>query len=342
MAVPKRKQSKSRSAIRRAQVMKQPVPQFIPCPRCGEPQLSHRVCAPAATTRTGWSSREGRGDAPEPDAASPSTRWGRTPRPASRSRASSRPCARPDLEVVLVGDEAARSRGRWRAGGAARAATGIDVRHAPEVITMDDAPAMAVKQKKHSSMRVCFDLAKAGEVDAVVSAGNSGAMMACGLFVLGRLAGRRAARRSSPPSRRRRGQCALLDMGANVDPRPTVLAQFAVLGSVYARLRHGKARPQVGLLSNGAEEHKGTAAHPRDAPAAGRGAGRRRRRASSTTSATSRAGTSSAARSTSSSPTASPATSAQGRSRGWPRRSSRWCARRCVRGGAAARSWARC
>ena len=55
------------------------------------------------------------------------------------------------------------------------------------------------------------------------------------------------------------GQCALLDMGANVDLRPTVLAQFAVLGSAYARLLHKKARPRVGLLSNGAEEHKGTA-----------------------------------------------------------------------------------
>src|SRR6185295_19561509 len=54
------------------------------------------------------------------------------------------------------------------------------------------------------------------------------------------------------------GECALLDMGANVDPKPAVLAQFAVLGSVYARLLHGKARPKVGLLSNGSEEHKGT------------------------------------------------------------------------------------
>ena len=105
----------------------------------------------------------------------------------------------------------------------------IVVRHAPDVITMHDSPSMAVKQKKKSSMRVCFDLVKAGEADAVVSAGNSGAMMACGLFVLGRLPGvERPAIVTTFPTKA--GECALLDMGANVDPKPAVLAQFAVLG----------------------------------------------------------------------------------------------------------------
>jgi glycerol-3-phosphate acyltransferase PlsX len=157
--------------------------------------------------------------------------------------------------VVLVGDEA-RVRAELKALGAEREK--IDVLHAPEVITMHDAPSMAVKQKKKSSMRMCFDLVKAGQADAVVSAGNSGAMMACGLFVLGRLPGvERPAIVTTFPTRA--GECALLDMGANVDPKPAVLAQFAVLGAVYARLLHGKARPQVGLLSNGSEEHKGTA-----------------------------------------------------------------------------------
>src|SRR5215207_4103339 len=96
-----------------------------------------------------------------------------------------------DVDVVLVGDEP-RIRQAMAGLGGADAATGqgrIQVRHAPEVIAMDDPPAIAVKQKKQSSMRICFDLAKAGEVQAVVSAGNSGAMMACGLFVLGRLDG---------------------------------------------------------------------------------------------------------------------------------------------------------
>jgi glycerol-3-phosphate acyltransferase PlsX len=158
------------------------------------------------------------------------------------------------MEVILVGDET-RLRAELDALGAKREP--IVVRHAPDVITMHDAPSMAVKQKKKSSMRVCFDLVKSGEADAVVSAGNSGAMMACGLLVLGRLPGvERPAIVTTFPTRA--GECALLDMGANVDPKPAVLAQFGVLGAVYARLLHGKTRPKVGLLSNGSEEHKGT------------------------------------------------------------------------------------
>lgn len=163
-----------------------------------------------------------------------------------------------DLDVILVGDETL-LRARLEARGAGdHIGARIEIRHAPEVIGMHDAPAIAVKQKKHSSMRVCFDLVKAAQADALVSAGNSGAMMACGLFVLGRLPGvDRPAIVTTFPTKR--GQCALLDMGANVDPKPAVLAQFAVLGSVYAQKRHRKPRPRVGLLSNGAEEHKGTA-----------------------------------------------------------------------------------
>jgi len=158
-------------------------------------------------------------------------------------------------DVILVGDEP-RLRAELAALGAGNER--IAVRHAPEVITMHDPPSMAVKQKKKSSMRVCFDLVKGGEADAVVSAGNSGAMMACGLFVLGRLPGvERPAIVTTFPTKV--GECALLDMGANVDTKPAVLAQFGVLGSVYARLLHGKVRPKVGLLSNGSEEHKGTA-----------------------------------------------------------------------------------
>src|SRR4051812_45672621 len=160
------------------------------------------------------------------------------------------------VKVILVGDEP-RLRAELAALGANEKKDPIEIRHAPDVITMHDPPSMAVKQKKQSSMRICFDLVKTGEADAVVSAGNSGAMMACGLFVLGRLPGvERPAIVTTFPTKA--GECALLDMGANVDPKPTVLAQFAVLGSVYARLLHGKARPRVGLLSNGSEDHKGT------------------------------------------------------------------------------------
>jgi glycerol-3-phosphate acyltransferase PlsX len=122
---------------------------------------------------------------------------------------------------------------------------------------MDEAPAIAFRHKKASSLRVCFDLAKSGEVDAVVSAGNSGALMAGALIVLGRIGSvERPAIATTFPTKT--GQCALLDMGANVDLKPSVLAQFAVLGATYARLQHKKPRPRVGVLSNGTEEQKGT------------------------------------------------------------------------------------
>ena len=159
------------------------------------------------------------------------------------------------LHVVLVGDESVIGP-HLRAMGQASSGS-ISIRHTTEVITTHDAPSMAVKGKKQSSMRVAFDMVKSADVDAVVSAGNSGAMMACGLFVLGRLPGvdRPAIITTFPTTK---GQCAILDMGANVDPKPQMLAQFAVMGAVYARLHHNKPRPRVGVLSNGSEEHKGT------------------------------------------------------------------------------------
>ena len=157
--------------------------------------------------------------------------------------------------VVLVGDEG-RVRGELARHGAV-ALDGLTVRHASEVIRMEDHPAVAAKGKKDSSMRVAFDLAKERAVDAVVSAGNSGAMLACGLFVMRRLPGvERPGIVTTFPTVN--GVCALIDMGANVECRPETLAQFAVLGAVYARLLHGKAHPRVGLLSNGEEQIKGT------------------------------------------------------------------------------------
>jgi glycerol-3-phosphate acyltransferase PlsX len=161
-----------------------------------------------------------------------------------------------DVEIVLVGDEARLHKllGELSPRGLP---SGLSVQHAPEVITMHDSPGIAVRQKKQSSMRICFDLVKSREADALVSAGNSGAMMASGLFVLGRSPGiERPAIVTSLPTPN--GHCVMLDVGANVEPRPMVLAQFAVLGAVYSRLRHGRERPTVGLLSNGSEEHKGT------------------------------------------------------------------------------------
>jgi glycerol-3-phosphate acyltransferase PlsX len=161
-----------------------------------------------------------------------------------------------DLEVVLVGDEAAVRAELERAGGAALARIGV--RHATQVVTMDDHPGRVFRAKRDSSMRVAFDLVRSGAADAVVSAGNSGAMLGHGLFVLGRVDGlERPGIVSVLPTRA--GTLVLCDTGANVEVKPTMLAQFGILGAHYDRIANGHARPRVGLLSNGTEPSKGTA-----------------------------------------------------------------------------------
>jgi glycerol-3-phosphate acyltransferase PlsX len=159
------------------------------------------------------------------------------------------------LKVVLCGDEARLRAELAKAGGAE--GEQIEIRHAPEVVTMEDHPGKVFRQKRRSSMRVAFDLVTAGEAAAVVSAGNSGAMLSHAVFLLKRLPDveRPGIVTVFPtPS----GTLVLCDMGANVEVRPTMLAQFGILGAHYDRIVHGHARPRVGLLSNGSEEMKGT------------------------------------------------------------------------------------
>ncbi len=166
---------------------------------------------------------------------------------------------RPDLQnlgLIVVGDEA-----RIRAGlaerGLKKLPPELSIRHASQVIGMDDAPSSAVRQKKDSSMRVAFDLVKRGEADAVVSAGNSGAMLACGLLVWKRLPGAlRPGIVATLPSVS--GRCVLCDMGANVEVQPPMLAQFGLLAAVYAQVTTGKSRPKLGVHANGEESSKGT------------------------------------------------------------------------------------
>lgn len=132
----------------------------------------------------------------------------------------------------------------------------ITVKNATEVVGMHESPSVALRKKKDSSIRVAFDLVKNGEADAVVSAGNSGAAMATGMFVLRKLKGvDRPAIATVVPTLK--GQSVVLDVGANVDCKPDHLVQFAVMGEVYARYVLGIERPRVGLLSNGEEEEKG-------------------------------------------------------------------------------------
>ena len=163
--------------------------------------------------------------------------------------------ARKGLPVILVGHEA-RVRdelARHRAG----QALPIEVHHAGEVVEMDDHPGQAMRRKRDNSIRVCFELVKSGRASAMVSAGNSGAVMAGAIFVLGRPAGvERPAIISVLPALK--GASILLDMGAVVDCRPIHLVQFALMGEVYARRVVGVARPKIAILANGEEESKGT------------------------------------------------------------------------------------
>jgi glycerol-3-phosphate acyltransferase PlsX len=159
------------------------------------------------------------------------------------------------ISVVLVGDAPRLEAELAREGRAG--ADRIEVVHASEVVTTHDHPGQAFRAKPDSSMRVAVSLVADGQGDAVVSAGNSGAMLACSLFVLGRLPGiERPAIVTVLPTPS--GPLVLCDAGGNTEPKASQLAQFGVLAAAYDQVVHGRARPRVGLLSNGAEPGKGT------------------------------------------------------------------------------------
>ncbi len=162
--------------------------------------------------------------------------------------------AHPEHTLVLVG-ESSRVRAQLERTGVPG---NVQLHHASEVVEMDDSPS-ALRRKKDSSLRVGFELVREGQASALVSAGNSGAVMAGALFVLGRIPGvERPAIATLFPALKGGGRCLLLDAGANVDCRPLHLAQFAVLGEAYVRVKLGIARPRVAVLSNGEEPSKGT------------------------------------------------------------------------------------
>jgi len=157
------------------------------------------------------------------------------------------------IPVTLVGDRDVIIHELGRKG----AGLPINVRHATQVVEMEDSPVEALRRKRDSSMRVGVQMVKSGEADAVVSAGNSGAMMAAAVMLLGNLAGvHRPAIGLELPSRR--GHVTLLDAGANVECEPLNLVQFAVMGDVFGRCVRGLLSPRVGIVSNGEEASKGT------------------------------------------------------------------------------------
>jgi phosphate acyltransferase len=133
----------------------------------------------------------------------------------------------------------------------------IEVQHASEQITMDDSAAKAVRNKRDSSIRVAARLVRDGIADGMISAGNTGAVMATVKLVQGMLPGvDRPAMAAAFPTLRGT-PVIVVDVGANVDCSPRMLAQFAVMGDIYSRVIFHTYRPRVGLLSIGEEEHKG-------------------------------------------------------------------------------------
>lgn len=131
--------------------------------------------------------------------------------------------------------------------------------HTDEKINSDDEPVKAIRRKKNASMVLAAQAVKNGEADAIFSAGNTGALLAAGLFIVGRIKGiDRPGLMSTMPVIGKDAGFDMLDLGANADNKPEHLANYAVLGSFYAQKVRGINRPRVGLLNNGTEETKGS------------------------------------------------------------------------------------
>ena len=161
---------------------------------------------------------------------------------------------RSDIKLILVGDQSVLNKQL----GSSRTQYGdrLEIQHASQKVEMDELPSRALRSKKDSSMRIAINLVKEGRADACVSAGNTGALMATGRYVLKTLPGiDRPAICTSLPTMT--GHTWMLDLGANLDSTAEHLFQFAVMGSVLAEAVDQNAAPKVGLLNVGEEETKG-------------------------------------------------------------------------------------
>ena len=152
-----------------------------------------------------------------------------------------------DLEIILFGDESQYNLSHER----------IEFRHCSEKIEMEDEPVRAIKRKKDSSMVKMAEAVKSGEADGCVSAGNTGALMSAGLFIVGRIKGvARPALVVTLPTTDGKG-FVFLDVGANADAKAEHLLQYAQLGNIYAQKIRGIQNPSVSLLNIGTEAAKG-------------------------------------------------------------------------------------
>ncbi len=152
--------------------------------------------------------------------------------------------------IVLVGDEE-----KMRPFVTDRA--NLEMVHAPVCVEMDESPSNALRKKRDSSVNKAFELHKNGDVQAVVSAGNSGASMAFAIFTLGRIPGVDRPAITTLHPRIGEGISILLDAGGTVDCKPTHLVQFALMANAFASSVLGISSPRIGILSNGEEETKG-------------------------------------------------------------------------------------
>ncbi|OHO23717.1 phosphate acyltransferase [Staphylococcus sp. HMSC034A07] len=152
-----------------------------------------------------------------------------------------------DLEIILFGDESQYNLSHEQ----------IEFRHCTEKIEMEDEPVRAIKRKKDSSMVKMAEAVKSGEADGCVSAGNTGALMSAGLFIVGRNKGvARPALVVTLPTTDGKG-FVFLDVGANADAKAEHLLQYAQLGNIYAQKIRGIQNPSVSLLNIGTEAAKG-------------------------------------------------------------------------------------
>ncbi len=159
----------------------------------------------------------------------------------------------PSLRVVLVGDQA---QIEPHLAGADAVRDRLDVFHCTQVITMEETPVVALRKKPDNSISRCWQLLAEHKVEAIVSAGNTGAMVAGGLRLRLFLKGvKRPGIAAVLPTLK--GPCVLLDVGANVNPKPEHLFQYGVMGSILAKYILKKDKPAIGLMNVGSEEQKG-------------------------------------------------------------------------------------
>jgi glycerol-3-phosphate acyltransferase PlsX len=164
----------------------------------------------------------------------------------------------PGLYLILVGDEAVLRPQLGRHGFTPELMTRVELVHASQTVVMEDKATSILKEKKDSSIRVAAQLVREGRANGVVSMGHTGAAMVASSLVIGKLEGVDRPALASVLPNMKGAPTVLLDVGANVDCRAEHIAQFAVMGSVYAEEVLGLERPRVGILSVGEEDGKGT------------------------------------------------------------------------------------